>query len=151
MEKKRLSEQELVKILMQKQDELSKLNDQKEHLESLNEDAERIIEEQRERELPEEIEDTEALEHFLGSQYPDAYQQYKKYGKVVCPICKEEFKNFEDFVNHWQSKHLDKYGAYQPQQKTSLEEAKKELTKEESLKLFFERKRTKRKEKKVSP
>lgn len=152
-------EEELIKILQSKQEELSQVNEELSTLEEKTEDAERIIEEQRERELPEEIEDTEALEHFLQGQYPYAYGQYKKDGKVICPVCKEEFKIFEEFVNHWQSKHLDEYGAYKPQEKPQYaekpqektsaesekkEEPKKELTPQEAIEKWLALKRTKR-------
>jgi hypothetical protein len=146
-------EEELIKVLQSKQEQLNAVNEQLSTLKEKTEDAQRIIEEQRERELPEEIEDTEALEHFLQSQYPYAYGEYKKYGKVVCSICKEEFKDFQEFVNHWETKHLDEYGAYKPQeqpqyaekpQEESKIESKKELTPQEATRLWLESKKTKR-------
>jgi Skp family chaperone for outer membrane proteins len=160
MEKKRMSEQELVNKLQEQQEELENLNEELSALEKITKDATRIIKEQTERELPEEIEDTEALEHFLQGQYPYAYGQYKKDGKVVCPICKEEFKDFQAFVTHWETKHLDKYGAYKPSEqpqyaeKKSQEEIqkeqpktepKKEISPEEATRLWLESKKTRRK------
>ena len=47
MEKKKLTEEELLRILQSKQEGLSKLNEEKEHLESLNKDAKRIIESEK--------------------------------------------------------------------------------------------------------
>ena len=98
MEKKEPTEEELLRILQSKQEELSKLNEEKEHLESLNKDAKRIIEAQREREA-------EHVENPLND--PDNIDVTEE-----------------------------------PEKK---EESKKELTKEEALKQFFESKRTKKK------
>jgi hypothetical protein len=98
MEKKKLTEEELLRILQSKQEELSKLNEEKEQLESLNKDAKRIIEAQREREA-------EHVENPLND--PDNIDVTEE-----------------------------------PEKK---EESKKELTKEEALKQFFESKRTKKK------
>ena len=101
MEKKRPTEKELLRILQSKQEELTKLNEEKEHLESLNKDAKRIIEAQRER----EDQESEYVENPLND--PDNIDVTEE-----------------------------------PEQK---EESKKELTKEEALKQFFESKRTKKK------
>jgi hypothetical protein len=145
-------EEELIKILQSKQEALQELSEEIENLESI---TARVI-----KEFPEEIEESEveALEHFLESKYPYAYGQYKKDGKVLCPVCKKEFSDFQVFVTHWETKHLDEYGKYKPekipeekmsQEETPKEEPKKEepkteLTPEQALKLWVEKKKTKR-------
>jgi hypothetical protein len=151
----KLTEQQLIQKLQEKQDELQGVNEKLSTLREKTKDAQKIIDdEQREREDqeaeyienplndPENVDVTDIIDRAMpimeegyGVYYPQYYQKYKKDGKITCPACKKEFQSFKDFFGHWADEHQDKYGdftkypqyAEKPQEeKTSQEEIPKE-------------------------
>lgn len=115
--------QELLKAIESKKEELNALDEQElgalheqeEYMESLSSDAQRILDEQKFADLPDEITDDSLPEEQMTIEDLDVYDKYaypKSKLPIVCPVDGEKFNSVKEFIVHWDSTHIEKYGVY---------------------------------------